>query len=71
MSIKERGIAAVFSILDGEEFPAALLRGPPEAFDFPRFALFGDLGPVAFRVFDAALVAASYIFGYGHLLDSF
>ena len=55
-------------LFDGKKFSATLVGGPAEALDLPGAALLGDLRPVAFAVFQTALVSASYIFGYGHIL---
>jgi hypothetical protein len=60
--------AAFPLFFDGKELPTPFFRGASEAFDLSGTALSGDLRPVAFMISLAVLVAASHIFGYGHLV---
>ena len=50
-----------------KKLPTAFFWATTEALNLSGFALFGDLGSVAFWCLDATIVAASYIFWYCHL----
>jgi hypothetical protein len=65
MSMKVPSLRLIF---DGKEFSTPLVGGPSEALDLAGTALFGDLRPVAFVISFAIFVAASHIFGYGHIV---